>query len=51
MRVGLARVSTTKRAQDVSIEGQVAQLEQAGLRSGPGGEGPRLPGQAAAGMG
>lgn len=30
MRVGLARVSTSKRAQDVSIEGQVQQLEQAG---------------------
>ena len=30
MRVGLARVSTTKRAQDVSIEGQVQQLEGAG---------------------
>jgi DNA invertase Pin-like site-specific DNA recombinase len=30
MRVGLARVSTTKRAQDTSIEGQVAQLEAAG---------------------
>jgi DNA invertase Pin-like site-specific DNA recombinase len=30
MRVGLARVSTTKRAQDVSIEGQVQQLEAAG---------------------
>ena len=30
MRVGLARVSTTKRAQDVSIEGQVRDLEAAG---------------------
>jgi len=30
MRVGLARVSTTKRAQDTSIEGQVQQLEAAG---------------------
>jgi DNA invertase Pin-like site-specific DNA recombinase len=30
MRVGLARVSTSKRAQDISIEGQVQQLEQAG---------------------
>lgn len=30
MIVGLARVSTTKRAQDTSIEGQVAQLEAAG---------------------
>jgi DNA invertase Pin-like site-specific DNA recombinase len=30
MRVGYARVSTTKAAQDVSIEGQVQQLEAAG---------------------
>lgn len=30
MRVGLARVSTSKRAQDISIEGQVQQLEGAG---------------------
>jgi DNA invertase Pin-like site-specific DNA recombinase len=30
MRVGLARVSTTKRAQDTSIEGQIQQLEAAG---------------------
>jgi DNA invertase Pin-like site-specific DNA recombinase len=30
MRVGLARVSTKKRSQDISIEGQVAQLEDAG---------------------
>ena len=30
MRVGLARVSTTKRTQDISIEGQVQQLEAAG---------------------
>lgn len=30
MRVGLARVSTSKRAQDTSIEGQVQQLEAAG---------------------
>lgn len=30
MRIGYARVSTTKAAQDVSIEGQVQQLEAAG---------------------
>ena len=30
MRVGLARVSTSKRTQDISIEGQVQQLEAAG---------------------
>ena len=30
MRVGLARVSTSKRQQDISIEGQVQQLEAAG---------------------
>ena len=30
MRVGLARVSTTKRAQDTSIEGQIQQLQAAG---------------------
>lgn len=30
MRVGLARVSTSKRAQDTSIEGQVQELEAAG---------------------
>lgn len=30
MRVGLARVSTTKRAQEISVEAQVLQLEAAG---------------------
>lgn len=30
MRVGLARVSTGKRAQDISIEGQIADLQRAG---------------------
>ena len=30
MRVGLARVSTSKRTQDISIEGQVQQLDAAG---------------------